>query len=199
MLLDTSLVSFLTLLIFVHWLNLGSTWGLPIWLLSWPSLYSLIMMPLHSYILFQALLQDNSQIKCEQYILCFSDVPPRDIFNPHFADDQPTYVFWYLCLKQLVTSIFESGLFTTGVISWGARYVTTVFSSLVVYSFLWLWRPWACGQVQVFSSYIILLLVPLSIVEFPVVKPSKICYNSCWLSYCPTMVRCYCAIFPSCQ
>ena len=48
-------------------------------------------------ILFQALLQDNSQIKREQYIFVSYDVIPRDTFNPEFADSQPTYIVWYLC------------------------------------------------------------------------------------------------------
>ena len=64
------------------------------------------MIPLH-IILFQAFLQDNSQIKQEQCIFGSSDVIPRDIFNPDFADGQPTYIFWYLCLKQLVASSFD--------------------------------------------------------------------------------------------
>ena len=54
------------------------------------------MMHLH-IILFQALLQDNSQIKREQCIFVSSDVLPRDIFNPEFADSQPTYIVWYPC------------------------------------------------------------------------------------------------------
>ena len=48
------------------------------------------MTPLY-IILFQALSQDNSQIKQEQWIFGSSDVSPRDIFNSDFADGQPTY------------------------------------------------------------------------------------------------------------
>ena len=74
-----------------------------------------------------------------------------------------------------------------------------MFSSLLVRSFFWLWRLWACGLIQGFSSCVILLLILLPIVKFSVVKPSKICYNSCWLSYCPTMTICCCTIFLFCQ
>ena len=50
-------------------------------------------------------------------------------------------------------------------------------SSLIVYSFLWLWRPWVCVQIWAFSSGVILLLVPLPIVEFSVIKSYTICYK----------------------
>ena len=49
------------------------------------------MMHLH-FFLFQALLQDNFHIKREQCTFVSSDVFPRDIFNPEFADSQPTYI-----------------------------------------------------------------------------------------------------------
>ena len=49
----------------------------------------------------------DALIKQEQCIFGSPDVLPRDIFNSIFADGQPTYVFWYLCLKQFVTSSIE--------------------------------------------------------------------------------------------
>ena len=44
-----------------------------------------------TYILFQALLQDNCQVKREQRIFSSSAVRPGDIFHPDFSDGKPTY------------------------------------------------------------------------------------------------------------
>ena len=44
-----------------------------------------------TYILFQALLQDNRQVKREQRIFSSSAVRPGDIFHPDFSDGKPTY------------------------------------------------------------------------------------------------------------
>ena len=44
-----------------------------------------------TYILFQALLQDNHQVKREQRIFSSSAVRPGDIFHPDFSDGKPTY------------------------------------------------------------------------------------------------------------
>ena len=44
-----------------------------------------------TYILFQALLQDNRQVKREQRIFNSSAVRPGDIFHPDFSDGKPTY------------------------------------------------------------------------------------------------------------
>ena len=43
-----------------------------------------------TYILFQALLQDNYQVKREQRIFG-SAIRPGDIFHPDFADGKPNY------------------------------------------------------------------------------------------------------------
>ena len=105
-LLDTSCISFLTLLIFVHmaqpWIHIRITFRAVVM-----TLFVFIdITPLH-IILCQALLQDNFQIMKERCIFGYSDVSPGYIFNPDFTDDQPTYIFWYVCLRQLLTSIFE--------------------------------------------------------------------------------------------
>ena len=44
-----------------------------------------------TYILFQALLQDNHQVKREQRIFSSSAMCPGDIFHPDFSDGKPTY------------------------------------------------------------------------------------------------------------
>ena len=44
-----------------------------------------------TYILFQALLQDNHQVRREQHIFSSSAVRPGVIFHPNFSDGKPTY------------------------------------------------------------------------------------------------------------
>ena len=44
-----------------------------------------------TYILFQALLQDNHHVKREQRIFGSSALHPGDIFHPDFSDGKPTY------------------------------------------------------------------------------------------------------------
>ena len=61
------------------------------------------MMPLH-VTLFQAFVQDNSQINQEQCIFGSCDVIPRDIFNSDFADGQ-TYIHILISLFETACSL----------------------------------------------------------------------------------------------
>lgn len=98
-----------------------------------------------------------------------------------------THVIWYFCSKQLVTSILNGSL-SSGVASSTGEMDDDAKHNHSVSSFFLLWRPWAG---RVFFSCIILLLIPLFvIVEFPVVKPSTICYNCCQLNYSTAMPKC---------
>ena len=65
--------------------------GITHWVVVMVLFVSINMMPLH-ITLFQALLQDNSQIKQEQCIFGSSGVLSRDNFNPDFADGQRTHI-----------------------------------------------------------------------------------------------------------
>ena len=49
------------------------------------------------HIVFQALLQDNSQVKWEQRLFGSSAACPGDIFHPDFADGGPAYFDLSVC------------------------------------------------------------------------------------------------------
>ena len=62
-----------------------------------------------------------------------------------------------------------------------------MFPVLVVFSFLWLWKLRASGQIQVSPSCVASLPVLLFVVVFPKVKPFITYYNSFQSNYGLTM------------
>ena len=69
-----------------------------------------------TYILFQALLQDNHQVKREQCIFGSSVIHPGDIFHPDFSDGKPTY-FDISVRNSLLPQFLSRASFVAGIAS----------------------------------------------------------------------------------
>ena len=74
--------------------------------------------------------------------------------------------------------------------------IIIIFPVLVVFSFLWLSKPWASGQIQVSPCCVASLPLLLFVVVFPKVKPFITYYNSFQSNYGLTMPRCCCSLLP---
>ena len=124
------------------------------------------------YILFQALLQDNPQVKCEKQIFGASTACHGNIFYPYFADGCPTY--FNISVQSSLLPQFWLPL----LLVWPPQLencpkmpnMITMFPSVGVFSSLLLLSLWVFGLTPVFPSQAALLPIPHSTVGFLVVS-----------------------------
>ena len=107
-------------------------------------------MLLRTYILFEALHQDNFQVTWEQRICIVgsSDIHPGDIFHTDFDDGRPTY-FDVFVRNSLLPQFLNGPLL---LLVWPKMpSMTIMFPVLGVCSLFWLWRPYRSQRLRLAS------------------------------------------------